>query len=56
MSAPLLSPLDYTKDSLLYLDAFDFIVGIFLVQYDYNLQENIIYYLSYALITMGLKY
>ena len=56
MLAPLLILLDYTKYSLLYLVASDFIVGIVLVQYDYNIPENIIYYFSYALITIGLKY
>ena len=45
-SAPMLSPLDYSRDFLLYMAASQETIGMVLVQEDDELQEHVIYYLS----------
>ena len=49
-SAPLLSPLDYSRDFLLYLAAAESMIGMVLVQEDDALAEHVIYYLSRGLV------
>ena len=44
--APMLSPLDYSCDFLIYVAVSIEIVGMVLVQEDEELHENVIYYLS----------
>ena len=48
MKVPLLSPPNYIKYFLLYLEAFDSTINVVLVQEDDSLQEHVIYYLSHA--------
>jgi hypothetical protein len=55
-SAPLLSPLDYGKDFLLYLAATESTIGMVLVQEDDALKEHVIYYLSRGLVGPELNY
>jgi hypothetical protein len=56
VSTPLLSPPDYNQDFLLYLVAVESLIGMVLVQEDDELQEQVIYYLSYALMGHKIKY
>jgi hypothetical protein len=56
MFSPLLSPLDYGKDFLLYLAATMYTIGMVLVQEDDTLQEHVIYYLSRCLVRPKLNY
>ena len=49
LSAPLLHPLDYTKYFLLYLEASNSTIHIVLVQEDEQLQDHVIYSLSWDL-------
>jgi hypothetical protein len=44
-SSPMLSPLDYGNDLLLYLASAESTIGMVLVQEDDVLKENVIYYL-----------
>lgn len=44
--APLLSPIDYSKDFVLYLAASESTIGLVMVHEDDVSQENFIYYLS----------
>ena len=44
-TAPLLSPLNYSCDFLIYLAAFMETIGMVLVQEDEELHEHVIYYL-----------
>jgi hypothetical protein len=46
MTTPLLQPLNYNKDLLLYLDATESTIGMVLVQEDDLFSEYVIYYLS----------
>jgi len=46
VSAPLLSPLDYGGDFLLYLTTAESTIGMVLIQEDDALMEHVIYYLS----------
>ena len=50
MHAPLLQPLDYTKDCFLFADEFITTIGMVLVQEENNDQEHVIYYLSKSLL------
>ena len=54
--ASFLSPLDYTKDFILYMDASHSMVGVVLVQEDDKLQDLVIYYLSRTLTRPELRY
>lgn len=54
--APLLSPPDYSKDFLLYLDVVESTIGMVLVQEDDALCEHVIYYLSRGLVGPKLRY
>ena len=45
-SAPVISPLNYSHDFLLYVAASLETIGMVLVQEDEELQEHVIYYLS----------
>jgi hypothetical protein len=56
VSTPLHSPLDYNRDSLLYLEETKYLIGMVLFQEVDKLQEHIIYYLSCSLIGPELKY
>eukprot|EP00253_Pinus_taeda_P031190 PITA_31190 len=56
VSAPLLSPLDYRREFLLYLVAAESTIGMVLVQEDDALTEHVIYYLSRGLIGPELRY
>ena len=56
VSTPLLSPLDYGRDFLLYLAAAESTIGMVLVQEDDALTEHVIYYLSWGLIGPELCY
>ena len=49
-SAPVISPPDYSRDFLLYVAASMETIGMVLVQEDEELQEHVIYYLSWNLI------
>ena len=49
LSAPLLRPLDYSWDFILYLAASESTIGVVMVQEDDEIQEHVIYYLSHAL-------
>ena len=53
---PLLHPLDYSRDFLLYLAASESTIGVVLVQEDDKLVEHVVYYLSRALVGPELKY
>ena len=55
-SAPLLHPLDYSKDFILYLVASKSTIEVVLVQEDDKLQEHVVYYLSHALAGPELRY
>ena len=55
-STPVLSPLDYSKDFILYLAAYEATIGMVLVQEDDSLQEHAIYYLSKSLVEVELSY
>ena len=54
--APLLRPPDYSQDFILYLVASESTIGVVLVQEDDKLQENVINYLSCALVGPKLGY
>ena len=54
--APLISPLDYSRDFLLYVAASLETIGMVLVQEDEELQEHVIYYLSQNLIDVEIRY
>jgi hypothetical protein len=56
VSAPLLSPLDYSKELFLYVVAAESIVEMVLVQEDDSMQEHVIYYLNHGLIKIELNY
>ena len=56
LSTPILHPSDYTKDFILYLVASKSTIGLVLVQEEGNIQEHVVYYLSYALAFRGLRY
>ena len=53
---PLLNPLDYSRDFILYLAVSKSTIGVVLVQEDDKLVEHVVYYLSYALARPKLKY
>ena len=55
-SAPVISPLDYSRDFLLYVAASLETIGMVLVQEDDELQEHVIYYLSRNLIDTEIRY
>ena len=52
----MLTPLDYSHDFLIYVDASIERVGMVLVQEDEDLHEHVIYYLSRNLIDVELRY
>ena len=52
----MLSPLDYTRDFLLYLAATESTLGMVLVQEDDSSREHVIYYLSKGLLVPEFKY
>ena len=54
--APMLSPLDYIHDFLIYVAVSQEMVGMVLVQEDEELHEHVIYYLSRNLIDAELRY
>lgn len=56
MIAPFLNPLDYSRDFILYLEAFESTIGNFLVQEDDSQQENVIHYLIWAHADIDLSY
>ena len=56
LSAPLLRPLDYSRDFILYLATSELTIAVVLVQEDDRLQEHVIYYLSLALSSLELRY
>jgi len=56
ISAPLLNPIDYGRDFLLYLATIESTIGIALVQEDDALTEDVIYYLSQGLLGLELCY
>ena len=55
-SAPVLSPLDYSHDFLIYVAASMEMVCMVLVQEDEELHEHVIYYLSRNLIDAEIRY
>ena len=55
-SAPVISPLDYICDFLLYVAASMKTIGMVLVQEGEELQEHVIYYLSWNLINVEIRY
>lgn len=55
-STPLLSPLDYNKDFLLYLVVSDTTIGMVLVQTDDHHTKHVINYLSKVLVGIELYY
>ena len=55
-SAPVISPLDYSHDFLLYVAASLEMIGMVLVQEDEDLQDHVIYYLSQNLVDVELRY
>ena len=55
-SALVISPPDYSRDFLLYVATSIETIGMVLVQEDEELQENVIYYLSWNLIDMEICY
>ena len=55
-SAPVISPLDYSHDFLLYVATYLETIGMVLVQKDEELQEHVIYYLSRNLIDADIRY
>ena len=56
LSPPLLRPLDYSRDFILYMAASESTIGVVLVQEDDKLVEHVIYYLSRALARPKLRY
>ena len=54
--APVISPLDYSRDFLLYVAVSLEMIGMVLVQEDEELQEHVIYYLSRNLIDTEIHY
>ena len=54
--APVISPLDYSRDFLLYVAVSMETIGMVLVQEDEELQEHVIYYLSWNLIDTEIHY
>jgi hypothetical protein len=56
ISTPLLKPMDYSKDYLLYVSAYEGTIGMVLVQEDDKLHENVIFYISRNLVIPELKY
>jgi hypothetical protein len=54
--APLLHPLEYTKDYILYLAASTSTIAMVLVQEEPNGEEHVIYYLSKSLSGPELRY
>ena len=56
LSAPLLCPVNYSHDFILYLAASKFTIGFVLVEEDDKLQEHVVYYLSRALDGLELRY
>jgi hypothetical protein len=55
-TAPLLRPLNYNKDFLLYLAATESTIGMVLVQEDDSFFKYVIYYLSQGLVGPELNY
>ena len=55
-SAPVISPLDYSRYFLLYVAASMEMIGMVLVQEDQELQEHVIYYMSRNLIDVEIRY
>ena len=55
-SAPMISPPNYSHDFLLYMAASMEEIGMVLVQEDEELQEHVIYYLSWNLIDIEIRY
>jgi hypothetical protein len=53
---PLLIPPNYNRDYLLYLAATEYSIGMVIVQYDDELQDHVIYYLSRTLMGPKLIY
>ena len=56
VSAPLLHPIDYSHDFILYLAASESTIGVVLVQEDDELQEHVVYYHSCALAGPEIQY
>jgi hypothetical protein len=54
--APLLFPLEYSRDYFLYLAASEYTIGMVLIQEDDNHDEHVIYYLSRSLSSTEIKY
>ena len=54
--APVLSPLDYSRDFFIYVAMSQETIGMVLVQEDEELQEHVIYYLSRNLIDAEIRY
>ena len=52
----MISPPDYSRDFLLYVAATMETIGMVLVQEDEELQEHVIYYLSWNLIDTNIHY
>lgn len=55
-STPVLYPPNYNHDFLLYLVAFDYIIGMVLVQNDDDHIKHLIYYLSKGLVGIEIHY
>jgi hypothetical protein len=56
VSVPLLKPLDYSRDYLLYIAASEDTIGMVLVQKDDELHDHVIYYLIRTLVGPELNY
>jgi hypothetical protein len=56
VSTPMLKPLEYIRDYLLYITASEGMVGMVIFHEDDELHENIVYYLSRNLVGIELKY
>jgi hypothetical protein len=54
--APLLFPLDYSRDYFLYLAASEYTIGMVLIQEDDSHDEHVIYYLSRSFTSTKIKY
>jgi hypothetical protein len=54
--APLLFPLDYSRDYFLYLATSEYTISMVLIQEDDNHDEHVIYYLSRSLSSTEIKY
>ena len=52
----MISPLDYSRDFLLYVAMSMDMIGMVLVQEDEEVQEHVIYYLSWNLIDTEIRY